>query len=117
MFDWIADTFTQAQDVLFQHVVMPITYAVGLGGYVEDAYPGTEWLLMGLVQIAVLLLIFRPLERWRPVEPLQDRKAVRADIFYTLFHRLGFFPLLMFFTLQPLIDDLDGKLRFWGWAH
>jgi len=23
----------------------------------------------------------------------------------------------MFFTLQPLIDDLDGKLRFWGWAH
>ncbi|ANA34599.1 sterol desaturase family protein [Ralstonia mannitolilytica] len=117
MFDWIADTFTQAQDLLFQHVVMPLTYAIGLGGYVEDAYPGTEWLLMGLVQIAVLLLVFRPLERWRPVEPMHDRKAVRADVIYTLFHRLGFFPLLMFFTLQPLIDALDGELRFWGWAH
>lgn len=117
MFDWVADTFTQAQDLLFQHVVMPLTYAIGMGGYVEDAYPGTEWLLMGLVQIAVMLLVLRPLERWRPVEPMQDRGAVRADIVYTLFHRLGLFPLLLFFTLQPLIDALDGKLRFWGWAH
>lgn len=25
MFDWISDTFTQAQDVLFQHIVMPLT--------------------------------------------------------------------------------------------
>jgi hypothetical protein len=29
------------------------------------------------------------LERWRPVEPVTDRAAVRVDILYTLIHRLG----------------------------
>jgi hypothetical protein len=48
----------------------------------------------------LLLTLFRALERWRPVEPLTDRAAVRTDMIYTLIHRLGLFRLALFFTLD-----------------
>ena len=39
----------------------------------EDAFVGTGWLLVGLIQIAVIWSCSAPLERWRPVEPVTDR--------------------------------------------
>jgi hypothetical protein len=46
-------------------VVQPLVYAVGLGGWTEDAFDATGWLLVGLIQIAVLLAVIGPLQRWR----------------------------------------------------
>ena len=96
--------------------MQPLVYGIGLGGYVEDAFDATGWLLVGLIQIAVLLAVIGPLQRWRPAEPVVDRQAIRTDVLYTLIHRLGLFRLGMFFLLQPLFDDGLGLLRGAGWG-
>ncbi|AOZ00178.1 fatty acid hydroxylase [Cupriavidus sp. USMAHM13] len=114
MWDVLGGWIGALEGALFQNVVLPLVYHLGLGGYAEDAYTATEWLLVGLVQIGVMVLILGPLERWRPVEPVTDRGAVRTDIFYTLVHRLGLFRLAMFFLLDPLMDGLEGHLRLLG---
>ena len=113
---WLTDQFALLQQGLFEAVVQPLVYAVGLGGWVEEAFDATGWLLVGLVQVAVLLAVIGPLQRWRPAEPLVDRRAVRTDILYTLIHRLGLFRLGMFFALQPLFDDALGALRGAGFG-
>src|SRR3954464_3726585 len=108
---WIVDLFERAQQGLFEMAVQPIMYSFGLANYLEDAYTATGWLLVGLIQIAVLLAIIGPLQRWRPVEPMQDAAALRTDILYTLLHRLGLFRVALFFSVEPLFDDIFGWLR------
>ena len=114
--EWFTDLFSNCQQWLFEAVVQPLVYGIGLGGYVEDAFNATGWLLVGLIQIAVLLAVIGPLQRWRPAEPVVDRRAIRTDVLYTLIHRLGLFRLGMFFLLQPLFDDGLGLLRGAGWG-
>ena len=113
---WLSDLFANCQQWLFESAVQPLVYAVGLGGWVEDAFDATGWLLVGLIQIALLIAIIGPLQRWRPAEPVVDRRAIRTDVVYTLIHRLGLFRLVMFFALQPLFDDGLGLLRGAGWG-
>jgi sterol desaturase/sphingolipid hydroxylase (fatty acid hydroxylase superfamily) len=112
--DLISDIFSDAQQWLFETLIQPIAFALGQGGFVLEAFDGTGWLLVGLLQIAVLIFVFGPLQLWRPVEAVTDRPAIRADVIYTLIHRLGLFKLIMFFTLEPLFDDLFGVLRVLG---
>jgi sterol desaturase/sphingolipid hydroxylase (fatty acid hydroxylase superfamily) len=85
-----------------------------MGSLLEDGFAATGWLLVGLLQIAVMMTLFRALERWRPVEAVTDRAAVRVDVVYTLVHRLGLFRVALFFTLQPLWDELVGAGRLYG---
>src|SRR5690606_22988704 len=77
-------------------------------------YVATGWLLVGLAQIGVLLAIIGPLQRWRPVESMQDAAAVRTDVIYTLVHRLGLFRVALFFSVEPLFDQLFGFLTVHG---
>ncbi|MCA3040614.1 MAG: sterol desaturase family protein, partial [Rhodocyclaceae bacterium] len=48
---------------------------------------------------------------WRPVEEQPHTEWKKTDALYTMLHRLGFVPLLLFFMLMPLVDTLDGALR------
>ncbi|MET0541984.1 MAG: sterol desaturase family protein [Variovorax sp.] len=114
--EWLTDQFAALQQWLFEAAVQPLVYAVGLGGWVEDAFDATGWLLVGLIQIGILIALIGPLQRWRPVEAVTDRRAIRVDVIYTLIHRLGLFRLGMFFLLQPLFDDALGMLRVDGWG-
>ena len=113
--DWLTDTFSAAQQWLFEAVVQPLVFGLGMGNLLEDAFDATGWLLVGLIQIALLFLLIGPLERWRPVEPVTDRHAVRIDLLYTLIHRLGLFRLALFFAVSPWFDRLFGWLRANGW--
>ncbi len=99
---------------LFESFVQPLVFELGLGNRLEDAYSATGWLLVGLLQLAVMVAVIAPLQRWRPVEAVRDRAAIRVDVLYTLIHRLGLFRLVLFFTLTPLLDDLFGWLRVAG---
>lgn len=105
------ELFDVAQQWLFEQAVQPLLFAVGLGQLLEDGYRATGWLLVGVLQIAVMLTVFAALERWRPVEPVTDRAAVRVDVIYTLVHRLGLFRVALFFMLDPLWAGLAGQLR------
>jgi sterol desaturase/sphingolipid hydroxylase (fatty acid hydroxylase superfamily) len=109
MIDTLVEGFGQIQHWLFETAVQPAVFALGGASILEDAYDATGWLQIGLLQIAVMLAVIGPLQRWRPVEPLTDRAAVRVDVLYTLLHRLGLFRVAMFFAVDPLWDTL------WGW--
>ncbi|KQP17870.1 sterol desaturase family protein [Pseudorhodoferax sp. Leaf267] len=112
--DALTDLFGNAQQWLFENAVQPLAFALGLGGRLEEAFVGTGWLLVGLLQIVVMLLVIGPLQRLRPVEPVRDAAAIRTDVVYTLVHRLGLFRLALFFTLEPWMDDVFGWLRVAG---
>ncbi|HWT17525.1 MAG TPA: sterol desaturase family protein [Variovorax sp.] len=116
MIDRLTDAFSALQGWFFEALVQPLVFAVGLGGWTEDAFDATGWLLVGLIQVVVLLVVIGPLQRWRAVEPVTDRRAVRIDVLYTLIHRLGLFRLAMFFTLEPFFDEAIGFLRTAGWG-
>lgn len=94
LFDSLVDAYVWVQLSFFESVVQPLAFAWGAGNLLDKAYDGTGWLLVGLLQVLVLVLVIGPLERWRPVEPVQDAQAVKVDVLYTLIHRLGLFKLL-----------------------
>ena len=106
--------FGDLQQWLFERVMQPVMFAAGWGNLLEDGYRAAGWLLAGLAQLFVMITLIRGLERWRPVEALQDRRAVRVDVIYTLIHRLGLVRVAMFFTLEPLWDSAIGQLRVAG---
>jgi sterol desaturase/sphingolipid hydroxylase (fatty acid hydroxylase superfamily) len=110
-----SDIFAWVQQNLFEGVA-PLLFSLGMGNLLEDAYAASAWLLAGVLQIAVLLLVIGPLQRWRPVEAVTDRMTVRTDLIYTLIHRLGVFRLALFFTLEPLFDSAFGALRSAGFS-
>ena len=112
--DFLANVFSDAQSWLFESLVQPIMFALGMGNLLVDGYNATGWLLVGLIQLAVLVAIIGPLQRWRPVEAVTDRAAVRVDMLYTVIHRLGLFRLVLFFSLDTVFDNLFGALRVTG---
>jgi len=112
--DAVSRAFGELQQLLFEQLVQPAMFATGMGNLLAEGYRATGWLLVGGLQIVVMLTVFRALERWRPVEAVTDRAAVRVDIVYTLLHRLGLFRVAMFLTLDPLWDLAIGKLRIAG---
>ncbi len=114
--DVLTDTFDLTHQAFFEGLVQPFLMAIGWGGYLERAFEGSMWMLFGIGQILVLLLVLGPMQRWRPVEPVTDTATVRTDVLYTLIHRLGFFKLGMFFLLEPFMDGLMGQMRVWGWV-
>ncbi|MES2422908.1 MAG: sterol desaturase family protein [Pseudomonadota bacterium] len=112
--EFLTNLFGSAQLWLFESVVQPLVFAAGMGGFLEDAFDATGWLLVGLLQLLVLVAVIGPLQRYKPVEPVTDRATIRTDMLYTVVHRLGLFRLALFFTLDPLADELFGALRSQG---
>ena len=120
--DGLGDVFAQAQGALFEAVVQPLLYQLGLASYLSDGFDATGWLLVGLLQIATLGLVIGPLQRWRPLEPAPVEPAriaarrhdVAIDVLYTLLHRLGLLRVALFFAVDPLWNALFGWLAVQG---
>ena len=112
----LGNYFSTVQQWLFELAVQPAMFALGLGNLLEDGYEATAWFMVGLIQIAVLLAVIGPLQRWRPVEPVLDRATIRTDMLYTVIHRLGVFRIALFFTLEPWFDEASGALRTAGYG-
>ena len=113
--DTFVDTFATAQQWLFEAVIQPLMFEFGLASVLEDGYGATGWLLVGLLQLLALIAVVGPLQRWRPVEPITDGATVRTDMVYTVIHRLGLFRLALFFSVEPVFDELLGRMRVGGW--
>jgi sterol desaturase/sphingolipid hydroxylase (fatty acid hydroxylase superfamily) len=112
--DTLTDLFALAQEWLYETAVQPLAVWLGLSNILEVAYEGTGWLLVGLLQIVLMLVLIAPLQRLWPVAPVRDHAAVRVDVLYTLIHRLGLFRLAMFFTFDALFEQGLGELRSMG---
>lgn len=112
MMQLFSDWFGAAQGWLFETVIQPLVFQLGFGEYVEEAFEGTEWLLIGVLELTLLFLVLRPMEALIPVHKFNDPRARWNDFIYTVLHRIGLFSVLIFFTLDPLLDSLAGLLRF-----
>lgn len=102
------------QTLLFEQVVQPVLYRLGLIGLDEVAFGATEWFILALIEVLVLYAVLRSLEAWRPFERWPDRQGVGTDVLYTLLHRLGVVPLLSFVLLAPIADSIEGWTRLHG---
>jgi sterol desaturase/sphingolipid hydroxylase (fatty acid hydroxylase superfamily) len=114
MIDTLVNLFAQAQQWLYETVMQPVMFQLGLGAVLEVGFEGTGWLLVGLLQIAAIVCVMVPLQRLWPVEGVTDKATIRTDILYTLIHRLGLFRVALFFTVEPLFDMAFGALRQQG---
>ncbi len=115
MIEGLLRVIEQAQGTIFEGAIQPALYQLGLMAWSEDLFDGVWLALFGAIEIALAYILFRPLELWRPVERWAERRAVRTDVVYTLVHRLGVAPAIIFLLLAPIGASIDGTLRFQGY--
>ncbi|MEY4524574.1 MAG: hypothetical protein RIR27_1650 [Pseudomonadota bacterium] len=108
----IASAYASVQEFLFTYVAGPILYQFDLMSMAEDVFDGIDWFLFGCIQIFLIAVVLRVWERFSPAET-QERfaKSSKADIFYTLFHRLGIFHGLIFIALSGFFFQIDSVLH------
>lgn len=61
-----------------------------------------QYFLLTIVQVAVIALVFRPMEHLWPLEHWQDRRVTLIDRSYTLIKLFGVLPLFTYLILAPL---------------
>jgi sterol desaturase/sphingolipid hydroxylase (fatty acid hydroxylase superfamily) len=113
-FDALLDLGVGFESWLFETLIQPIMFELGLMAYLDDAFDWLDVFLLGVVQVVVVYLICRPLEKWRPLERWTDRRGVRTDIVFTLLQRLGLLPLLVFLAMNPAALYIERTLRMEG---
>jgi sterol desaturase/sphingolipid hydroxylase (fatty acid hydroxylase superfamily) len=108
----ISSVYGSAQEWLFSHIVGPVLYQLDLMSWAEDAFDGVDWFLFGCVQVFLIIVVLRTWERFNPAEA-QERmsSSTKADVFYTLFHRLGIFHGLIFIALSGFFFEIDSVLH------
>ena len=112
MMQFLTDWFVLIQGWLFDTLVQPVLFALGLASYVEMGFEGIEFALLGIIELTIAYALMRPLEAWWPAEHWTQRRAVRVDVIYSVLNRLGIVPLAVFALLAPGFMELEGWLRF-----
>jgi sterol desaturase/sphingolipid hydroxylase (fatty acid hydroxylase superfamily) len=114
MIQTLIDCFAQVQDRLFEVVVQPLMLALDLGAYLEEAFSGTEWFLVGVCELTVLFIVLRPLEALIPVHRIEGAHARWNDFTYTVLNRLGILTVVVFFLLDPLVNMVMEQLHLYS---
>jgi sterol desaturase/sphingolipid hydroxylase (fatty acid hydroxylase superfamily) len=109
---FISGAYASVQEFLFSEIAAPILYQFDLMAWAEDVFDGIDWFLFGCIQIFLIIVVLRTWERIAPAEQ-QERfaKASRADVLYTLFHRLGIFHGLIIIALSGFFLEIDSVLH------
>ena len=114
----VANTYAGIQERLFSGVVEPVLYQLDLTGWSEDVFDGIDWFLFGCIQIALIVLLLRTWERFNPAESQEKfSNASKADVVYSLFHRLGIFHGLFFIALSGFFFQIDSLLHDFRFAR
>lgn len=108
----ISGAYGSVQEWIFSTFVIPVLYQLDLMSWAEDVFDGVDWFLFGCIQIFLIAVVLRTWERLHPAE-VQERFAAstKADVVYTLFHRLGIFHGLFFIALSGLFFEVDSILH------
>ena len=124
MMNQISTWYAALQESMMQNIVLPILYSTNGMGYADDAVTGLDWFLLGCIQILIIALIFKPLEKVFPVQSsvsdysrFQKIKLQLVDFFYTLIHRLGIFKLILFLVFSDAFFWFDGQLHDFGFQR
>lgn len=107
------DTWIDAQAWLFDTIVGPGLYRLGLMEWYEPAFNAVEFVMLGMVQIAVIGLVLRLIERRWPLEAGDDR-LMGVDRIYTVLNKLGIVPLVVFVAAYPITNEIEQVIRVVG---
>lgn len=108
----ISSGYASAQEFLFSNLVAPVLYQLGLMSWAEDVFDGIDWFLFDCIQIFLIVTVLRTWKRLAPAEKQEGFvRSNRADVFYTLFHRLGIFHGLIFISLSGFFFEIDSILH------
>src|SRR5437763_5661358 len=83
--------------------------------WVEPAFNGVEFFMLGVVQILVIVLVMRLFERRWGLERGEER-LVGVDRVYTVLNKLGVVPLLVFVIAYPITQEIEHLVRVMGFA-
>lgn len=106
--DSIRDLYARFTAWIFEALLQPAMYELGLMDWADDAFSWLDFFLFGCVQVAVVAAVCLPLERWRPVEVWASRRRVWTDVAYTLLSRLGLLPLVGFVLFVAVQARIEG---------
>ena len=65
--NFISEQFAALHGHVFETGVLPLVYALGLGGYAEQAFSGVEIFLIGVIEITMLAVVLGALEKHYPM--------------------------------------------------
>ncbi|HEY4203070.1 MAG TPA: sterol desaturase family protein [Devosiaceae bacterium] len=111
----LIDIWVGAQTWAFETFASPVLYTLDLMEWYEAAFSAVEFVMLGLVQIAVIMLVMRPIER-RWGGERGEENLIGVDRVYTALNKLGIIPLLVFVAAYPLTNELDYLVRILGFA-
>ena len=102
----LPQAWTEAVTWLARNAVTPALQPLGLEARVGDPREIAAATIIALTQIAIIALVFRPLEAVAPAERWSDRRPTRIDRLYTLLMVLGLLPLFGYLALLPIGNAL-----------
>jgi sterol desaturase/sphingolipid hydroxylase (fatty acid hydroxylase superfamily) len=107
------DIWIDVQAWLFDTLVGPGLFRLGLMEWYEPAFNAVEFVMLGIVQIAVIGLVLRAIERRWPLETGDDR-LMGVDRVYTVLNKLGVVPLVVFIAAYPITNEIEQAIRVVG---
>src|SRR5690349_18449679 len=111
----LIDLWVDTQAWLFETFVSPVLFHFGLMAWYEPGYSAVEFVMLGVVQIAIIAIGMRFFERRWPLEKSSaDDRLIRVDQVYTVLNKLGIVPLAIFIVTYPLVQHLELLVRSWG---
>jgi sterol desaturase/sphingolipid hydroxylase (fatty acid hydroxylase superfamily) len=116
MLDVLMNLWVDTSGAIYEGAVQPALYALGLMLWADRVQEWLDFALLGIVQIALVYAVCRPLEAIKPVEAVTDQKAIWTDVIYTLLARLGLLPLIAFVALSWAERTLHGLLADTGFV-
>ncbi len=113
----LTDLWVTVQTWIFETLVGPVIFRFGLMAWYEPAFNAVEFVMLGVVQIAVIAIGMRFFERRWPLERSgKDDRLILVDQVYTLLNKLGIVPLAIFIVTFPLVTAIELAVRSWGVA-
>ncbi|TAJ89859.1 sterol desaturase family protein [Reyranella sp.] len=113
----LTELWVDAQAWLFDTFVSPVLFHFGLMAWYEPGYNAVEFIMLGVVQIAIIAVGMRFFERRWPLEKSSaDDRLIRVDQVYTVLNKLGIVPLAIFIVTYPLVQHIELSMRTWGFA-
>ncbi len=113
----LIDIWVNVQTWLFETFVGPVLFRFGLMAWYEPGFNAVEYVMLGVVQIAIIALGMRFFEkRWPLEQPGRDDRLVAVDRVYTALNKLGIIPLAIFIVTYPLVQEIELTVRTWGYA-
>jgi sterol desaturase/sphingolipid hydroxylase (fatty acid hydroxylase superfamily) len=112
----ILDLWISVQTWIFETIVGPVIFKLGLMMWYEPAFNAVEIFMLGILQIVVIAVGMRALEKKWPLEAATEEGLVGVDRVYTVLNKLGIVPLVIFIVIFPLTNGIEYLFRSMGMA-